>query len=196
MELWIGLGVAAVVVIFVISIYNRMVTSRNTMTNALKQIDVILKQRHEMIPNLVETVKGYASHERATLEEVIKARNNAESARQKAGETNGAAAGMAALGQAEGLLGQALGKMFALSEAYPDLKAAQNFRDLQDQLVSIDTRVAASRRGYNNSVLDYNNTIQIFPNNIVAGMFRFERGHELEFDDAAAIKEAPKVSFS
>lgn len=172
--------------------YNKIVALSNSYRNALKQIDVILKQRHDMVPNLVETVKGYASHERETLNDVIEARNGAEKARQAISENGD----VSSLPASENMLTQMLGKMFALSEAYPDLKANENFKQLQEDLRSIEERVAAARRGYNNTVLEYNIGIESFPGNIFAGMFSYRRAQELDFDDAPEIQEAPQVSFT
>lgn len=193
---WTTLIVLAGVVLlalWVVGLYNKMVTRRNTMTNALEQINVVLKQRHDTIPNLVATVKGYAAHEAGTLDAVVQARNAAQQASATVGA--GVGEGVAALAAAEGVLGQALGRVFALAEAYPDLKASDNFRDLQEQLTSLENKVAAARRGYNNAVLDYNNAIHVFPAVLIARRFGFKDGEELQFADAAAIAETPKVAF-
>lgn len=186
---------------WVVGVYNGMITRRNTMTNALEQINVVLKQRHDTIPNLVATVKGYAAHESGTLEAVTQARAAAQQASTALGGGNGVGAGggatqgIAALAAAEGALGQALGRLFAIAEAYPDLKASDNFRDLQEQLTSLENKVAAARRGYNNAVLDYNNAIHVFPAVVVARMFRFQDGEELVFADADTIAQTPTVTF-
>lgn len=190
---WLLPAILLLIVGYTILAYNKMVRMRNTFQNAFRQIDVMLKQRHDMVPQLVATVKGYASHEQDTLTKVIEARNQAEQLR--AGITTDDAKNMLALGQAEGLLGKAMGGIFALSEAYPELKADGAFRDLMEQLTSIESRVAASRRGYNNTVLEFNNVIETFPTNILANMFNFRRANELEFDDREAIQAAPKVEF-
>ncbi|WP_430009436.1 LemA family protein [Methylophaga lonarensis] len=190
---WLLPAILLLIVGYTILAYNKMVRMRNTFQNAFRQIDVILKQRHDMVPQLVATVKGYASHEQDTLTKVIDARNQAEQLR--AGITTDDAKNMLALGQAEGLLGKAMSGIFALSEAYPELKADGAFRDLMEQLTSIESRVAASRRGYNNTVLEFNNVIETFPTNILANMFNFRRANELEFDDREAIQAAPKVEF-
>ncbi|HAO24359.1 MULTISPECIES: LemA family protein [unclassified Methylophaga] len=190
---WVLLGIAGLLILYVIIEYNKLVRHRNIFQNAFKQIDVTLKQRHDMIPQLVSTVKGYAQHEQETLNGVIEARNQAEKMRDQT--DSGDAKSMLALGQAESVLGKAMGGIFALSEAYPDLKADGAFRDLMEQLTSIENKVAASRRGYNNTVLEYNNVLETFPTNILANMFSFTRASELEFDDREAIQEAPKVEF-
>ena len=190
---WVLLGIVGLLILYVIIEYNKLVRYRNIFQNAFKQIDVTLKQRHDMIPQLVSTVKGYAKHEQETLNGVIEARNQAEKMRDQT--DSGDAKSMLALGQAEGVLGKAMGGIFALSEAYPDLKADGAFRDLMEQLTSIENKVAASRRGYNNTVLEYNNVLETFPTNILANMFSFTRASELEFDDREAIQDAPKVEF-
>ena len=193
MEWVIFLVVVSLLVLYVIVEYNKLVRLRNVFNNSFKQIDVTLKQRHDMIPQLVSTVKGYIKHEQETLTRVIEARNQAE---QKRGAVDSAdAKSMIALGQAEGLLGKAMGGIFALSEAYPDLKADGAFRNLMEQLTSIENKVAASRRGYNNTVLEYNNVLETFPTNILANFFTFKRASELDFDDREAIQQAPKVEF-
>lgn len=193
MEWVIILVVVGLLVLYVIVEYNKLVRLRNVFNNSFKQIDVTLKQRHDMIPQLVSTVKGYIKHEQETLTRVIEARNQAE---QKRGAVDSAdAKSMIALGQAEGLLGKAMGGIFALSEAYPDLKADGAFRDLMEQLTSIENKVAASRRGYNNTVLEYNNVLETFPTNILANFFTFKRASELDFDDREAIQQVPKVEF-
>jgi len=190
---WVLLAIVGLLILYVIIEYNKLVRHRNIFQNAFKQIDVTLKQRHDMIPQLVSTVKGYAKHEQETLNGVIEARNQAE---QMRGQTDtGDAKSMLALGQAEGVLGKAMGGIFALSEAYPDLKADGAFRDLMEQLTSIENKVAASRRGYNNTVLEYNNVLETFPTNILGNMFSFTRASELEFEDREAIQEVPKVEF-
>jgi LemA protein len=160
--LLIVIVIVVVLVIFVISLYNNLVRLRNRIENAWAQIDVQLKRRHDLIPNLVETVKGYASHERETLEAVVQARNAAI-----------AAPGPAEQAQAENILTGALRQLFALSESYPDLKANQNFLSLQEELTSTEDRIAYARQYYNDSVLGYNNKIQTFPSNLVASAFSF-----------------------
>jgi len=184
--LWIALGVLAVLVIALIAVYNGLVRLRNEVKNAWAQIDVQLKRRYDLIPNLVETVKGYMKHERETLEAVTNARTIA----QKMVD-----AGAQARGKAEGELTSALMRLLAVAEAYPDLKANQNFLALQEELTSTENKISFSRQFYNDSVLRYNNQTQVFPSNIVAGMFGFKAGEFFEVTTAAE-REAPKVSFS
>src|SRR5687767_5112563 len=160
--LWIILGVVAVLVVALVLLYNRLVTLRNRVENAWAQVDVQLKRRYDLIPNLVETVKGYAAHERETFEAVTAARTRAQ-----------AAQGPAEQGAAEGLLGQALGRLFAVAEAYPELQADENFRQLQTELAETENRIAISRQVYNDSVLTYNNVVQTFPGAVLAGPFGF-----------------------
>lgn len=179
------LGIIAVLAFILIGIYNRLVALRQTCNQAWSDIEVQLKQRQDLVPQLVNTVKGYAKHEKGTFEDVIKARNAAVSADTPAG----AAA-------AEGMLTQALGKLFALAEAYPDLKANTNFLQLQDQLADIENKIAASRRFYNNAAQEYNTSREQFPAVLVAGPFGF---HAREFFEAPegreALQEAPVVDF-
>ena len=180
---------------YVIGIYNKLVNFRNRVKNAFAQIDVQLTRRYDLIPNLVEAVKGYMKHERETLEAVINARNAASSSLDvaKADPSNGDA--IAKLGAAEGLLGNALGRLFALSEAYPDLKANQNMMQFQEELSSTENKVAFSRQAFNDSVLSYNNAAQNFPNNIVAGMYNFESASFLEIDSEEK-RDVPEVAFT
>lgn len=179
------LGVIAVIVVVIIGIYNRLVALRQTCNQSWSDIEVQLKQRQDLIPALVDVVKGYAKHEKETLKSVIDARNSAVSA-NSVGDTV----------KAEGLLGQALGRLFALAEAYPDLKANQNFLQLQDELSDVENKISAARRFYNNSVGEYNTGIEQFPANMIAGPFNFEAR---EFFEAAEGREAlqtpPNVSF-
>jgi LemA protein len=196
MELLAVLAVAAVLIGLVVVLYNRLVRLRNALQNAFAQIDVQLKRRHDLIPSLVEAVKGYMAHERETLEAVIQARNHAEQSRQALGGSTGDAGAMVKLSQAEGLLGGALGKLFALSEAYPDLKASANFQQFQEELTSTENRVAYSRQAYNDAVLTYNNAVESVPANMIAGPFGFRRAEMLEFADREAIQEPPTVSFT
>jgi len=183
MTLWIILAIAAVVVLYVIVVYNGLIRSRNQVDNAWSQIDVQLKRRIDLIPNLIETVKGYAAHEKSTLEAVINARNAAIAA-------PATPAGQAI---ADNMLTGALKQLFALSEAYPDLKANQNFLALQEELTATEGRVAYSRQFYNDSVLSYNNKRQAFPAVIFASMLKFENREYFETDEAA--REVPKVQF-
>jgi len=173
-------------ILFVIAQYNGLVGRRNEKDNAWSQIDVQLKRRHDLIPNLVETVKGYASHERGTLDSVTNARNLAQSAVGK---------GVGTQSQAEGALSGALSKLLAVVENYPDLKANQNFLALQEELSSTENKISFSRQYYNDSVLRYNNKIQMFPSNIVANMTGFKLGELFEIE-APAEREVPQVSFS
>ena len=191
----IFLAIIVVLIAFVIGIYNKLVNFRNRVKNAFAQIDVQLTRRYDLIPNLVEAVKGYMKHERETLEAVINARNAASSSLDaaKADPSNGDA--IAKLGAAEGLLGNALGRLFALSEAYPDLKANQNMMQFQEELSTTENKVAFSRQAFNDSVLSYNNAAQNFPNNIIAGMYNFESASFLEIDSEEK-RDVPEVSFS
>jgi LemA protein len=195
MEFLIGLGCIAIIGGFVAVGYNRMVVLRNTFKNALSQIDVVLKQRHDVIPALVNVVKGYAAHEAETLEAVIAARNAAEGARKGMGEMPSSDQ-VAAVAASETALSAGLGRFFALAEAYPDLKASTHFQELQVEIRRIEEKVAAARRGYNMTVLEYNNGIETFPANILAKMFGFLRASELDFATAQPeIQDMPKVEF-
>ncbi len=192
----IVLAVIGLIVLFVIvGIYNKLVTFKNRFENAFSQIEVQLQRRYDLIPNLIETVKGYMAHEKETLEAVIQARNQAQSSLQAASQNPGDASAIAGLAGAEGLLGGALGRIFALSESYPDLKANQNMANLQEELSSTENKVAFSRQAFNDAVTAYNTYKQTFPPVIFAGMFG--HGHDatlLEFE-SEKIKEAPKVQF-
>lgn len=189
------LAALAAIIMFLIGIYNSLINLRNRVKNAFAQIDVQLTRRHDLIPNLVESVKGYMKHERETLEAVINARNSAVSSLDKAKLDPSNAAAMQQLGQSEGALGAALGRLFALSEAYPDLKANQNMMQFQEELSSTENKVAFSRQAFNDAVLTYNNKAENFPNNIIAGMFNFELASFLEIE-APEKREVPEVSFS
>jgi LemA protein len=182
-------------VVWVIGIYNRLVTLRNRFKNAFAQIDVQLKRRHDLIPNLVETVKGYMKHERETLEAVIQARNQAVTATQKAARQPGDPDAMHQLAGAEGMLSGALGRLFALAEAYPDLKANQNMAQLQEELTSTENRIAFARQAFNDAVTQYNTAREVFPNTLVAGPFGFHEAELFEVE-APAEREAPRVSFT
>jgi len=188
------LVVVAMAVFFVIGIYNKLVTLRNRFQNAWAQIDVQLKRRYDLIPNLVETAKGYMAHERETLEAVINARNGAAGAVAAAAANPGNAEAMGGLMGAESLLTASLGKLFAVSEAYPDLKADQNMGRLMEELTSTENRIAFARQSFNDGATAYNIGTEVFPNNILAGMFRFERATLWEVE-VEAEKEAPQVSF-
>jgi LemA protein len=191
----IFLAIVGGLVAYVIGIYNNLVNLRNRVKNAFAQIDVQLTRRYDLIPNLVEAVKGYMSHERETLEAVISARNAASSSLDAAKLDPSNAAAMKKLGASEGMLGSALGRLFALSEAYPDLKANQNMIQFQEELSSTENKVAFSRQAFNDSVLGYNNATQNFPNSVIAGMFNFESSSFFEIDSAVK-RDAPKVSFN
>ncbi len=191
----IFLGIIAAIVFWIIGIYNRLVNERNRVRNAFAQIDVQLTRRYDLIPNLVEAVKGYMKHERETLEAVIQARNTAVSSLDAAKADPANAEAIRKLGEAEGALGGVLSRLFALSEAYPDLKANQNMMQFQEELASTENKVAFSRQAFNDSVLGYNNTAENFPNNVIAGMFRFALASFLEID-AEEKREVPDVSFT
>lgn len=188
------LGIVLLLVVFVIGSYNGLVRLRNAFKNAFAQIDVQLKRRHDLIPNLVETAKGYMSHERETLDAVISARNMAEGARKNAAANPGDPMALGQLGQAEAGLGGVLGRLFAVAEAYPDLKANQNMMQLSEELTTTENKIAFSRQAYNDSVMAYNTKREVFPSNIIAGMFNFSAAAFFEIDDVAQ-REAPKVSF-
>jgi LemA protein len=188
------IGLAALVGIYAMGVYNGLVKLRNMFRNAFSQIDVQLKRRHDLIPNLVETAKAYMAHESGTLEAVIAARNGAESARQAAAANPGDAAALQKLGAAEAGLGGVLGRLFAVSEAYPDLKANQNMMQLTEELTTTENKVAFSRQAYNDSVLAYNNKREVFPNNLFAGIFGFSEAALFEIESPVE-REAPKVQF-
>ena len=184
-----------VVGLWVMGAYNGLVTLRNRFKNAFAQIDVQLKRRYDLIPNLVETVKGYMKHERDTLEAVIKARNAASSASTAAAANPGDPAAMQQLMGAEAALTGTLGKLFALSEAYPDLKANQNMAQLMEELTSTENKVSFARQAYNDAVMAYNTKREIFPSNLVAGMFNFGPAELFEIKNETE-REAPKVAFT
>jgi LemA protein len=195
MAFLIFLAAIAAIVMFLIGIYNSLINLRNRVKNAFAQIDVQLTRRHDLIPNLVEAVKGYMKHERETLEAVINARNSAVSSLDTAKLDPSNAAAMQQLGQSEGALGAALGRLFALSEAYPDLKANQNMIQFQEELTSTENKVAFSRQAFNDAVLNYNNKAENFPNSIIAGMFNFELASFLEIESPEK-REVPEVNFT
>ncbi len=190
----IVVGFVLIVAIFVIGIFNGLVGLRNRVKNAYAQIDVQLKRRYDLIPNLVEIAKGYMKHERETLEAVINARNQAVTAASAASKDPTAAGAIQDLMGADGALTGALGKLMVVMEAYPDLKANTNMLQVQEELTSTENRVAFSRQAYNDAVLGYNNKREMFPSNIVAGMFGFKFAQSWELDDEAA-RDVPKVSF-
>jgi LemA protein len=182
---WIVLAVVVVAILWIIMIYNRLVAMRQRVGQAFADVDVQLKQRHDLIPNLVETVKGYATHERGTLDAVIQARNAAM-----------AAHGPAAQSQAENMLSGALRQMFALAEAYPDLKANANFQQLQVELSDIENKIAAARRFFNNAVQEYNTGIQQFPAVLLAGPFGFREEQFFDLGESRAqVEQVPQVKF-
>jgi LemA protein len=193
---WVILGVLVALAIWAIMIYNGLVALRNRFKNAFSQIDVQLKRRYDQIPNLVETAKGYIKHERETLEAVIKARNQAVAAAQGAAAKPGDPAAMQSLGQAEGALTGVLGRLFALAEAYPDLKANQNMLALQEELSSTENKVAFARQAFNDSVMEYNTRRESFPDNIIAGPFGFGAAELLQATESVEERKAPKVSFT
>jgi len=195
MGMWIFLGVIVVLAFWAMSIYNRLVQLRNRFKNGFAQIDVQLKRRYDLIPNLVETAKGYIKHERETLEAVIKARNQAVTAAGAAGANPGNPAAMQGLSQAEGQLTGMLGRLFALSEAYPDLKANQNMLSIQEELSSTENKVAFARQAFNDSVMEYNTKRESFPDTIFAGMFGFTAAELLQATESAEERKAPQVKF-
>jgi len=176
--------VVVVLILFVIGIYNALIRLRNQVDNAWSQIDVQLKRRHDLIPNLVETAKGYMKHERGTFEAITKARSQAMGAKS-----------VAEASKAEGALGEALSKFMLVVENYPDLKANQNFLAVQEELTSTENKISFARQSYNDQVLFFNNKIQMFPSNIIANMFRFAKRDFFEIE-VAAEREVPKVSFT
>ena len=183
--LWIGLGVTALLIIMVISMYNKLVKLRNNRENAFADIDVQLKQRHDLIPQLVDTVKGYAAHEKDTLDRVIQARNGAMNAQSIDDKI-----------KAENTLTSALAGMRITLEAYPDLKANQNFYQLQEEISDVENKLSSVRRYFNSATKELNNSVETFPSNIIAGMFNFKK--EIMFDlgeSRAKLEEAPSIKF-
>jgi len=189
------LGIGVLIALFAIGAYNGLVTLRNRYKNGFAQIDVQLKRRYDLIPNLVETAKGYIKHERETLEAVIAARNSAYNAGSQAASNPGDPNAMKALSGAESGLSGALGRLFAVAEAYPDLKANQNMMQLTEELTSTENKISFARQAYNDSVMAYNTKREVFPTNIVAGMFNFAPAELFQIENPGE-KEAPKVSFS
>jgi LemA protein len=190
------LVVAVIVIAWLVGIYNKLVRLRNQFKNAFSQIDVQLKRRYDLIPNLVETAKGYMKHERETLEAVIAARNKASVASQQAAAKPGDPAAMQGLQGAEAGLTGALGRFFALAESYPDLKANQNMLALQEELTSTENKVAFSRQAYNDAVMTYNTARESFPDTIIAGATGFTPAQLFELEAPAVERAAPKVSFT
>ena len=192
---WILLAIVVGLAVWAISIYNRLVTLRNRFKNAFSQIDVQLKRRYDLIPNLVETAKAYLKHERETLEAVTRARNTALAAAQAAGANPGNPQAMQNLGQAEGALAGVLGRLLAVAESYPELKANQNMLAIQEELSSTENKVAFARQAFNDSVMDYNTRRESFPDTVFAGMFGFGPAELLQATESAEERKAPKVSF-
>jgi LemA protein len=192
---WIVLIVIVLAVLFVVGLYNGLVTARNGYKNAFAQIDVQLTRRHDLIPNLVETAKGYLSHERQTLEAVVTARNAAVAGLKAASANPGDAAAIQQLAGAEGALSGALGRLFALAEAYPDLKANRNMMQLSEELTSTENKVSFARQAFNDAVMGYNNKREMFPGSVIAGMFSFQPAQLLDIESPAK-REVPKVSFT
>jgi LemA protein len=195
--LLILLVIVVVVAFWAVGIYNGLVTARNAYRNAFAQIDVQLQRRFDLIPNLVETAKGYIKHERETLEAVIAARGAAMSGLAAAKASPGDPAAMGQLAASEGVLNGALGRLMAVAEAYPDLKANQNMMQVSEELTSTENKVAFARQAFNDSVMGYNNRREVFPSSVVAGMFGFAPAALLEIaaDQQAAVRAAPKVQF-
>jgi LemA protein len=191
----IALVIVAVLLLWAVSIYNRLVSLRNRFKNGFAQIDVQLKRRYDLIPNLVETAKGYIAHERQTMEAVIVARNTAFAAAGRAAQAPGKAVAMQQLSSAEAGLTGALSKLFALSEAYPDLKANQTMMQLSEELTSAENKIAFARQAYNDSVMEYNTRVESVPDNIFAGAFGFARAELLVLENPAEERKAPSVSF-
>ena len=191
--LFVVLGIVLLLVFWLIAVYNGLVVSRNRFKNAFAQIDVQLKRRYDLIPNLVEAVKGYMAHERETLDAVIKARNSAFAAAQKVAADPGNAGAVKELNQAESQLGGVLGRLFALSEAYPDLKANQNMLALQEELTSTENKISFARQAFNDAATAYNIQRQVFPAVLVANTLGFIPAELLQTEEAA--REAPRVSF-
>ena len=189
------LAIVVIAVLWIVSLYNRLVGSRNGYKNAFAQIDVQLKRRYDLIPNLVETAKGYIKHERETLEAVIAARGAAMAGLSAAKASPGDPAAMAQLANSQGVLNGALGRLMAVAEAYPDLKANQNMMQLSEELTSTENKVAFARQAYNDSVMGYNNQREMFPGSVIAGMFNFTPAQLLELAKPE-MKEVPKVSFT
>ena len=191
----IFLAIVAAIVFWAVGIYNRLVNERNRVRNAFAQIDVQLTRRYDLIPNLVEAVKGYMKHERETLEAVVEARNAASAALDAAKADPANAAAIKELGASEGALGAVLGRLFALSEAYPDLKANENMMQFQEELTATENKVAFARQAFNDAVMVFNTSVESFPNNVVANIFSFKLASFLEIE-SEEMREAPEVSFT
>jgi LemA protein len=193
---WIFLAIVVALAVWAITIYNGLVALRNRFRNAFAQIDVQLKRRYDLIPNLLESVKGYLQHERQTLEAVVQARGNAVSAAHRAAAAPGDPGAMQGLARAEGALGGALGRLLAVFENYPDLKANQNVLALQEELASTENKIAFARQAYNDSVMQYNTKRESFPDNIFAGMFNFGAAELLAATESAEERQAPRVKLT
>ena len=192
---WITIAALVLALLFLISLYNRLVALKNKVANAFGQIDVQLKRRHDLIPNLVETARAYMTHERSTLEAVVNARNTAQAAGQLAAQQPGDAQALAVMAQAEGALSSALGQFFALAEAYPDLKANQNMMQLSEELTTTENKVAFARQAFNDAVMELNTAIQSFPAIVFAGALGFTNAVLLQPLESEAEREAPVIRF-
>lgn len=192
---WFWIAAAVVVGLYAITVYNHLVRLRNAMANAFAQIDVQLKRRHDLVPNLVEVARKYLQHERETLEAVIAARNQARTAATQARAHPELAAGMLALGSAEGVLGGALGRLMAVAEAYPELKADQTMRELSEELQSTENRIGFARQAFNDAVLTFNDRAGQFPANLVAKVLGFAQAAMLESTESPEERKAPRVQF-
>jgi LemA protein len=196
MPLIVLVVIVVIIAFYFIGIYNKLVTLRNRYLNSFKQIDVQLKRRYDLIPNLVESTKGYLAHERGTLDEVIKARNTAFDASKVAAASPGDASAMTGLMQAEGALNGVMGKLMAIVEAYPNLKANETIRQLMEEITSTENKISFARQAYNDDVAEYNIGREQFPNTIIAGSFNFQKAELLEAIESAEERKAPKVSFT
>jgi len=192
---WITIAALALALLFLISLYNRLIALKNKVANAFGQIDVQLKRRHDLIPNLVETARAYMTHERSTLEAVVNARNTAQAAGQLAAQQPGDAQALAVMAQAEGALSSTLGRFFALAEAYPDLKANQNMMQLSEELSTTENKVAFARQAFNDAVMELNTAIQSFPAIVFAGALGFTNAVLLQPLESEAEREAPVIRF-
>jgi LemA protein len=188
-------GIIIAIVVIVGAMYNSLVAAKNRFKNAFSQIDVQLKRRYDLIPNLVETAKGYIKHERETLEAVIRARNSAVTAGKNAASNPGDPDAMKSLSGAEAVLSGTLGRLFAVAENYPDLKANQNMLQLQEELTSTENRISFARQAFNDSVMTYNIACEKFPSNLIAGIFNFKQAELLESTESPEERKVPKVSF-
>lgn len=195
MTLVVVLVILLAIVFWLINMYNNLVNLRNRVRNGFSQIDVQLTRRYDLIPNLIEAVKGYMSHERGTLEAVVNARNSAVAGLKQAAADPANAQAIKALAAADATLGGTLGRLFALAEAYPDLKASQNMMQFQEELASTENKVAFARQAFNDAVMGYNNAVQNFPSNVVASNFGFKNAEFLEIGEEKK-REVPKVAFS